>query len=224
MERHFDTELSKLKGLVRDMADFVEKAIEESMGALLERQPARCKKVHEYEDRINQLHIEVDEFCVELIARQAPRATDLRKVLSMVKVNTDLERMGDQAVNIALNAEHYLSHPPFKELVDLPKMADEVRAMVRDAREALLSEDEGLARKVIERDDTVDHFKDQIFHDITAKITTMPDMALGGVELILITRNMERLGDHATNIAEDVIFFMSGRDIRHGQENQNPAQ
>ena len=215
MQRHFDAELGELKKRILAMGGYVEKAIEEATQSLLLREPKRLDAVFEYEDEINRAHIEVDELCLNLLARQSPLAADLRLVVAVIKINTDLERMGDQAVNISGNAKIYLAKPPVKPLVDLPKMAQAVRGMVRDSLDAFVRQDVALANKVLANDDIVDRLKSQILDDLVPIMSTNPAMVHQSLELILIARNLERLGDHATNIAEDVIFAMTGEDVRH---------
>jgi phosphate transport system protein len=216
MERHFDVDLRDLKDKILSMGGYVEKALEEAIQGLVKREPERFKQVHEWESKINEAHIEIDESCLQLLARQAPFAQDLRLVLAVVKINTDLERMGDQAVNISLNGEHYLKEMPLTHVSELAKMAVEVREMVRESLDAFVHRDGELARKVLEKDDIVDRYKDQIFKTLIAFMKTKPEAIEGCLDILLIARNLERLGDHATNIAEDVIFIKSGKDVRHG--------
>jgi phosphate transport system protein len=217
MSRHLDEELSQLKTLLLEMGGCVEKAIEEAIQGLIKRESSRLEEVHALEKRIDDSHLKVDEACIGLLARQQPMANDLRWVVAVLKINADLERMGDQAVNIAQNAALYLEKDPIKPLVDIPKMAQSVQLMVRESLDALVRLDEKLARRVLSEDDAVDNLKDSIFREL------MELMKKGGTDieqamrLILIARNLERLGDHATNIAEDVIYAASGRDIRHGR-------
>ena len=216
MDRHFDAELQKLKELILSMGGNVEQAIEHATQALILREPERLKKVFELEEQINQAHIEVDNNCLNLLARQAPMAADLRLIIAIIKINTDLERMGDQAVNISHNSKRYLGEPELKPLIDLPRMANEVRQMVRIALDAFVNKDEAQARAVLDRDDLVDQLKDQIFRELITYMMADPKAISRSMTLILIARNLERLGDHATNIAEDVIFAVTGKDIRHG--------
>lgn len=216
MDRHFDQELQKLKELILSMGGNVEQAIEEATQALILREPDRLDKIFELEGSINRTQIEVDEACLSLLARQAPMAKDLRLIIAIIKMNTDLERMGDQAVNISHNSKKYLSQPALKPLIDLPRMANEVRQMVRHALDAFVNRDEELAQRVLNRDDSVDALKDQIFRELITYMMADPSAIERALALILIARNLERLGDHATNIAEDVIFAISGRDVRHG--------
>ncbi len=216
MERHFDIELRELKDTILSMGGYVEKALEEAIQGLVKREPERFKLVHEWEAKINEAHIEIDDRCLQLLARQAPLAQDLRLVLAVVKINTDLERMGDQAVNISLNGQHYLNEMPLTHISELAKMAVEVREMVREALDAFVRRDGPLAQKVLEKDDIVDRYKDQMFQVMIAFMKTKPEAVESCLDILLIARNLERLGDHATNIAEDVIFITSGKDVRHG--------
>jgi phosphate transport system protein len=161
------------------------------------------------------MHLEVDKGCVDLLARQSPMAADLRLIVAIIKINSDLERMGDQAVNISHNGEYYLAGAEIKALVDLPEMARRVREMVHTTLDAFVKMDEALARFVLNQDDAVDGYKHKIFADVKEIMKANPDTIDRGLNLILIARNLERVGDHATNIAEDVIFALNGADIRH---------
>lgn len=216
MHRQFENELKDLKEQILRMGGHVEQAVEAATKALIQRQPAGFKLVHELEAKINRQHMEVDESCLQLLARQSPLAADLRLVIAVLKISTDLERMGDQAVNISYNAKDYLECEPIKELVDIPRMAAEVRAMVRESLDAFVKQDRVMAEAVLIKDDTVDELKDKVFHDLTDYMSKNPTNIKPALDLILIARNLERLGDHATNIAEDVIFAVTGDDIRHG--------
>lgn len=216
MHRHFEDELKNLKEQILTMGGHVETAVEAATQALIQRKPEMFKKVYDLEAKINREHIEVDEVCLQLLARQSPMAADLRLVIAVLKISTDLERMGDQAMNIAYNAKDYMEDEPIKELVDIPKMAAEVRSMVRDCLDAFVRQDSELANNVLKRDDIVDGLKDKIFQDLIMFMTNNSSRIEQALDLILIARNLERLGDHATNIAEDVIFAVTGNDIRHG--------
>jgi phosphate transport system protein len=218
MERYFDQEFGSLREKILEMGAFVEKAIEHAVRGLIERSNESFNQVHAFEAKVNQCHIAIDEACMKVLARQAPMASDLRLVLGCIKINADLERMGDQAVNIAHCGRHYIGELPLKPLVDLPKMADEVRKMTREALDAFFRKDQELARAVVVNDDVVDRYKNEIFHELTAIMKSNPETVDRAMDLILISRNLERIGDHATNIAEDVIFVASGVDIRHGTQ------
>lgn len=213
--RHFDENLEELKAKLLNMAGCVESAIVHALDALLERNAMKLNKVYKLEEEINLDHKEVDDRAVKLIALQQPLAVDLRLIVAIIKINTDLERMGDQAVNIAQNAEKYLQVKPLKPLVDLPKMAQEVRTMVRLCLDSFVNGSERIARDVLSRDDLVDALKQKIFKDVLEILKKNPEDIESGLDLILIARNLERIGDHATNIAEDVIFAFTGEDVRH---------
>jgi phosphate transport system protein len=216
VERRIEAELKNVKSQILAMAGFVEQALERAVEALQERNNAKLTEVREIEKKINKAHIDVDNACMGLLARQAPVAADLRLILAIIKINTDLERMGDQAVNLSFNTEHYLKHPPLIEAQSLPQMAALVRAMVRESLDSFVNSDLALARKVLASDDAVDAFKDRSMKQLTSVMKADPARIEAALNLILIARNLERLGDHATNIAEDVIFAASGEDVRHG--------
>lgn len=216
MERQFDTQLNDLKKLILAMGGYVEKALDEATQALMSRTPERFKNVHQIEQQINKDHIRVDNECMTFLAKQGPVAKDLRLILSLIKINTDLERMGDQSVNIAHTGKDYLSRPPVGDLSDIQKMSVLVRKMVKDSLDSFVREDVELAQKILLVDDEVDELKTKVFNDLTEYIRNNAANVLPALDLILIARNLERLGDHATNIAEDVIFVSTGKDIRHG--------
>ncbi len=216
MTRKFDGDLNSLKQLILKMGGLVEASIQAATTALIGRNLPGMQVVHEHEKEINRLHIEIDESCMNLLALQAPLAADLRLILSVIKINTDLERMGDQCVNIAFSSEYYLSKPPVKSDVRLPEMANQARLMVSNALDAFVKGDTSLAQKVLEADDAVDRHKAEVFQKMKTEMQQNPDLIGSCLDMILITRNLERLADHATNIAEDVIFVFTGQDIRHG--------
>lgn len=220
MERHFETELKSLKELILNMGGYVEKSIEQACAAISGREVSRFDRVHEYEKRINESHKQVDKQCLQMLARQAPVAADLRLILVVVKINSDLERMGDQACNIAHNGKDYLSRPPVETKTDLVAMGNVVKQMVRESLDAFVRRDVSLSRQVLERDDQVDQAKNEMFRELKEYMKSHPQEIDSCLDLILIARNLERLGDHATNIAEEVIFLATGDDIRHGN---NPS-
>ncbi len=198
------------------MGGLVEQSIEKATRALLDRDPKKLAEVYEIERRINGLHIDVDNACMEILARHSPVATDLRLILAVIKINTDLERMGDQAVNISHNTEHYLDDHAVDAKLNLPRMSQLVRSMVRDSLDAFMSQNFQLAQQVLLRDDEVDEFKNESFKILIEYMKTQPSGIEGALDLLLIARNLERMADHATNIAEDVIFAFTGADVRHG--------
>lgn len=215
MDRHIEVELKELKEKMLAMGGYVEQAIKDSTDALILRDSERLVRVHQVEEKINRAHIEVDELCLTLLARQAPVAADLRMVLAIIKINTDLERMGDQATNIAYNTKDYLTQLPLTPFPAIARMSEIVSSMVRDALDAFMRTDANLAREVLRRDDEVDRHKNETFHTLIQIMKTQPEHVDSAMDIILVARNLERLGDHATNIAEDAIFAYTGQDIRH---------
>jgi len=216
VERRFESEMKDLKGRILAMAGFVEQGIERAIYSLAERNFSTLAEVHSLELKINQLHIEVDNVCLGILARYAPVAVDLRSIIAIVKINTDLERMGDQAVNLSYNTEHYLKHQPHDLAREMPQMAQLVRTMVRESLDAFVNNDLDLAKKVLASDDAVDDFKARVVDLCTKRMKVEPQSIEALINLVLIARNLERMADHATNIAEDVIFVSTGRDVRHG--------
>jgi len=181
----------------------------------VQRDPAAIDKVLSGDEPVNQLHIEVDNRCFRLLALHQPMATDLRAIVAAVKINTDLERVGDLAVNIAEAATRYAMHPPVKRLIDIPQMGDIAQAMLHDALDSFVRRDIRLAQQVLDQDDLVDGLKTQVFRELLTYMLHDPSTVEPALDLILISRHLERIGDHATNIAEDVIFMVSARDVRH---------
>lgn len=215
MERHLDTSLRELKQKLLGMGGCVERMIEHATDAMQAGDLAILATVHQLEKTVNQAHMAIDTDCIQLLALQQPLAADLRLIVAVLKINTDLERMGDQAVNIAYNAERYLKAAPLGPMPELTEMSAESRIMVREALDSFVRVDEALARHVLKRDDKVDAFKNTIFRDTLDRVKKNPQEIEQGLNLILIARNLERIGDHATNIAEDVIYAISGDDVRH---------
>ncbi len=197
------------------MGSLVEAMIQYSIKILVERKEDLAKDIKKHEEDVNHIQVEIDEICLKLLALYQPTAGDLRFITSAMKINSDLERMGDQAVNIAENSLDLLKEPPLKPLIDLPKMAEIVKNMVKDCLDAFVGKDPELAGKVLQTDDQVDKFKDDIFKELLVYMNQDANNISRAMDLILVSRNLERIGDHATNIAEDVIFMVSGKDIRH---------
>lgn len=215
MERHFEKDLNELKERLLWMGSLAERAVHQSVHAVLEADEQLAKRVLDEEDAINELQIEIDDRVVRLLALYQLMAIDLRFVLAVSRINNDLERIGDQAVNIAQSALRILRHPQVKPYVDLPRMSELAEGMVRDSLNALVRRDAELAKSVLVRDDEVDHLRDQIFRELLTYMMENSAVVFPAFELILITKNLERIGDHATNIAEDVIYMVAGRDVRH---------
>ena len=213
--RHFQEELESLQERVLAMGGLAEERVREAIRSLSSRDPGLVEHVLMGDEPINDLHIEVDDRCFKLLALHQPMAADLRTIVAAVKINTDLERVGDLAVNIAEAAKRYLQHPPVKPLIDIPRMADIAQAMLRDALDAFVRRDVALAEAVIAEDDRLDGLKTQIFRELLTYMLSDPTTIEPALDLILVSRHLERIGDHATNIAEDVIFMVSARDVRH---------
>jgi phosphate transport system protein len=213
--RHFEQELEELKQRLLWMAGLAEKSVHQAVQALFEKNEDLARKVLEEEATINEMQIEIDDRVLRLLALQQPMAVDLRFILSISRINNDLERIGDQAVNISQSALRVLRHPQVKPYVDLPRMSALAEGMVRDSLNALVQRDAELARSVLVRDDEVDRLRDQIFRELLTYMMENSAVIFPAFELILVAKNLERIGDHATNIAEDVIYMVAGRDVRH---------
>ena len=215
MESHFQEELQTLQGRLLEMGGLAEERVRSAVAGLAGGDMARRTTVSGGDEPINELHIEVDRRAVQLLALHQPMAVDLRAIVAALKINTDLERVGDLAVNIAEAARRYLVHPPVKQLIDIPRMGDIAQRMLRDALDAFVRPDVVLAQHVLDEDDKLDALKSQIFRELLAFMVRDQATVEPALDLILISRHLERIGDHATNIAEDVIFMVSARDVRH---------
>ena len=216
--RHFQEELQQLKERLLEMGGLAEDRVRLALRALVERDGGLVDKVLTGDDDINGLHIEIDDRCFKLLALHQPMAVDLRAIVAAVKINTDLERVGDLAVNIAEAVLRYLRHPPVKELIDIPRMAEIAQEMLRDALDAYVRRDTGMARTVLNRDDELDMLKTSVFRELLDHMLKDPGTIEPALDLILISRHLERIGDHATNVAEDVIFMVSAKDVRHHRD------
>ena len=223
--RHFQEELQQLKNRLLEMGGLAEERVRTAVEGLVNRDLALIEGVLQGDGPINQLHIEIDNRCFTLLALHQPMAVDLRAIVSAVKINTDLERVGDLAVNIAEAVTRYLQHPPVKELIDIPRMARVAQAMLRDALDAYVRRDTALAEAVLNQDDELDGLKTQVFRELLTYMLQSPATIEPALDLILISRHLERIGDHATNVAEDVIFMVSAKDVRHhsGDRSAGPA-
>jgi len=215
MERHFEHDLGQLKERLLWMGGLAERAVHQAVHAVLEGDASLAQRVLDEENAINELQIEIDDRVVQLLALHQLMATDLRFALAVSRINSDLERIGDQAVNIAQSAQRILRHPRVKPYVDLPRMSELAEEMVRDSLNAVVRGDVELARSVLTRDDTVDALRDQIFRELLSYMMGDSSVVFPAFDLILVAKNLERVGDHATNIAEDVIYMVVGRDVRH---------
>ena len=215
METHFQKELQELKEELLKMASLVEEAIRDAVQSLVKRDSDLAQKTFQYEDRINKLEIAIDDRCLKLLALRQPMAADLRFITSAMKIITDLERMGDQAVNIAERAVSLNQEPQLKPYIDIPKMAEIAQSMVKDVLDAFVNQDSRLARSVCERDDLVDGLNDQVFRELLTFMMSDAQTITRAVHLMIVCRCLERIADHATNIAEDVIFLVDASVIKH---------
>jgi phosphate transport system protein len=213
--RHFQEELEVLQQRLLAMGGLAEERMCDSVRAVSDRDAVLVEHVLAGDEPINALHIEIDDRCFKLLALHQPMAADLRAIVAAVKINTDLERVGDLAVNIAEAGKRYLQHAPVKPLIDIPRMGDIAQRMLRDALDAFVRRDVRLAEAVLAADDQLDALKTQIFRELLTFMLADPGTIEPALDLILISRHLERIGDHATNIAEDVIFMVSARDVRH---------
>jgi phosphate transport system protein len=215
MKRQFDAELNALNEKLLHMARLAEESVALAVRSLKERNKAFAEDVLKREKDINLLDIDTDELCIRLMALRQPVASDLRFITSAMKITSELERVGDLAVNIAEVSLELLKLPPLKPLIDIPRMASLAQGMVRDSLNAFVNRDEKLARAVCERDDEVDSLNDQIFRELLTYMMNDPTTIDRAVGLVLIGRHLERIADHATNIGEDVIYLVLGKTVKH---------
>jgi phosphate transport system protein len=221
MERHhFESDLQALKNRLLGMGALVEERVHQAVESLMERRQDLADQVANGDRDVNDLQIEIDDRALKLLALQQPMATDLRLITSAIKINSDLERIGDQAVNIAENVLKLLPHPPLRAILNITRMAEIAEQMTRDSLDSFVKKDVALARSVLARDDEVDQLKDHVFRVLLTYMMADPGTIERALGLILISRNLERIADHATNIAEDVIFLVEAKDVRHHHEEQ----
>ena len=219
LDLHSRGELSQLQERLLTMGGEAEEQVRASIRALVERDSGLAEKVLVSDDSINNFHVEIDGRCFKLLGEAGFDPDDLRLIVSGLKINSDLERIGDIAINIAEATLRYLERPAVKPLIDIPRMAELAQSMLKDSLNAYVRRDVTLAWEVVKRDKEVDALKDQVFRELLSYMLANPATTEGALGLILISRHIERIGDHATNIAEDVIFLVSGQDVRHhGQE------
>ncbi len=215
MRIKFHQSLDDLKERLLVMAGMAEQAIQRSIEAYITRDLNLCELVFRSEPAINRLEREIDQMALDLLAMEQPMAIDLRFILSVIRINADLERVGDQAVNIAVRVREMGAFANIDLPVDIPKLASLASAMVRKALQAFIEADADLARTVLTLDDQVDEMNDTAFYSLSNLIKESPELTPQSLNALIIARNLERVGDHATNIAEDVIFWVRGFDVRH---------
>jgi len=209
--RHFQEELDQLKMRLLEMGGAAEEHVRLAIKGLVARDADLIEQVLVSDERINSLHIELDSRCFTLLALHQPMAADLWTIVAPVKINTDLERVGDLAVNIAEAARRYAIHPPVKKLIDIPRMASIAQEMLRDALDAFVRRDVALAQDVLNEDDRLDSLKTQIFRELLTYMLQDPSTIEPALDLILVSRHLERIGDYATNIAETVFYMIEGQ-------------
>lgn len=219
----FAQELEQLRAMVLRMGGHVETAISEAMRSLVERDPDLARKCVREDDVVNRMEVDIDELCVSILALRQPAAEDLRLLISGLKISTDLERIGDLAVNMCERTLELLEVPQLKPLIDLPRMAELAGGMLNDALNAYVKGDTDLAQEVCVRDDLVDRLNEQVFRELITYIMEDPHTISQALALMLISRYLERIADHATNISEMVIYQVKGRDIRHMRVSEEHA-
>ncbi len=200
------------------MSGLVEDSVHRSVLCLSRKDPQEAQRVLRNEAEINRMEIEIDDLAARLLLLQQPMATDLRFITAAIKINNDLERMGDLAVNIVERALYLINEPLMKPLIDIPLMADRVLSMIRKSLDAFVRKDADLARSVLISDDAVDELRDAVYEELISYMERDPKTVRQGVNLIFVARNLERLADHATNVAEDVLYLVQGVDVRHHAE------
>jgi len=220
MTRYFEEELDVLKQTLLRMASKAETMIHQSVQALVQRDLSIGEEIALLESEVNKLQLEVDDRCFKLLALQQPMAHDLRFIIAAMKISSDLERIADQSVNIMENTGILLQFPELKPLIDIPQMAEITKMMVRESLDAFVEADAARARNVVLQDDRVDALKNQVFRELLTYMISDPRTIQVGLQLILVARHLERIADHATNIAEDVVYMVEAKDIRHHAEEE----
>ncbi len=225
MERHFDEDLKALKERLLRMGSIAEEMIQKATKAVMERNSVLAEEVFELEKTVNLMHIEVDDRCIKLIALHQPMAVDLRLITAAMKINSDLERVADQAVNVCQTAYyHLLKETPVPQMNILPRMAQIAQKMLKDALDAFSTKNVELAQNVLSQDEEEDRLKSETMNGMIELIRKEPAHCKQFVDIILLSKNYERIGDHCTNIAEDVIFMVLGKDIRHHAQQEQQEQ
>ncbi|MDP3936815.1 MAG: phosphate signaling complex protein PhoU [Deltaproteobacteria bacterium] len=215
MERTLDRDLDEIRQSLLRMGGLVEAMLDQAEKSLMERDADLAKHVIKSDPEVDRIEMDLDEMCYSVLARYQPAAVDLRFVAAVIKINNDLERVGDSAVNIAQAVLALSEEPPLKPYIDLPRLFEIVRGMVRDSLDSLVRQKPSQALDVCDRDDQVDGLYKQIFRELLTYMIEDPKVVTRALHLLLISRNLERVADHATNIAEDVIYYVEGRDVRH---------
>jgi len=215
MERHFDQLLAELKQELLRMSALAEQSVSHVLRALVQRNDALAQEVDDNDTQLDRLQMEIDDRCIKLLALQQPAASDLRFIAMTMKIASDLERIGDQAVNISHRCKDLNKEPLLKPLIDIPRMADTACGMIHEALDAFVYAKPEVARAIIVRDDEVDMINRQLHRELTSFMIEDPHTITRCLNLMSVAHNLERIGDHATNIAEDIVYLYEGRDIRH---------
>ena len=217
LQSRADAELDRLREMLLEMAGQAEELVRLAMTGLADRDASRSKQVRRADDGIDALEVEMDERVLEFLALQRPVAGDLRLVFVTLKASNDIERIGDHAVNIAKATKRIASHPPLPDILEVREMGDQVLAMLGDALGALVNRDTAVARQVVAADERVDDLRRSVFRIVVSYMLEQPRYISPGLEMILVVQNLERIGDLATNIAEDVVFLAEGKSIKHAK-------
>ncbi len=215
MERHFEEEFGKIKSKVLEMGSLVEDQLRNALNALVERNEVLARQVIENDRRVNTFDVEIDEMALECLARYQPAAKDLRFVTTAMKISSELERMSDLAENICERVVELNEEPQLKPYIDIPHMAEHARIMVKESLDAFVGTDSALARKVIQDDDGIDNLTEQLFRELLSFMLENPQTISRAIRLSFISKYIERIADHATNIAELVVYMVEGTIIRH---------
>jgi phosphate transport system protein len=227
-QRHFDEELTELKTKLLRMAGLAEDQIDKALTALVTRDSTLARQVIERDHQVNALDVEIDEDCIRLLALQQPAARDLRLVTTAMKLASELERISDLAENVCERSIELNEEPQLKPYIDIPRMGKWARTMVKESIDAFVKEDAKLARKVLQDDDFVDDLMGQLFRELLSFMLEDPRTTSRAIRLTFIAKYLERMADHATNIAELVVYLVEGKIIRHttppGSSRNGPAQ
>jgi phosphate transport system protein len=214
-DRHYEAELKDLQLKVLEMAGYVEKQIVNGTAALVDRDDGLARLTIEHDHAVNRMDVEIDDLCLRLLALHQPAAKDLRLITTALKITTDLERIGDMAVNCCERALELNQEPQLKPFIDIPRMAEVAQRMLRESLDAFVREDVALALKVCRDDDIIDGLNGQLFRELLSYMVEEPKTVTRAIRLLFIAKYIERIADHATNIAEMVVFMVKGKSIRH---------
>jgi phosphate transport system protein len=214
-DRHYDAELKELNLKILEMGGLVEKQIEHAITGLVERNDELCRATIERDHTVNRMDVEIDDICIRLLALHQPAAKDLRLITTGLKITTDLERIGDIAVNLCERALELNREPQLKPFIDIPRMAEVAQTMLRQSLDAFVNENVELALTVCRNDDVIDQLTDQLFRELISYMVEAPQTITRAIRLLFIAKYLERIADHATNIAEMIVFTVKGKSIRH---------